>query len=134
MRRQQLDDVEAGRAAHRIIDVDEGYRASGGGEDGEQYPTRLGRPTITVHLLRKTRPEVVTWARRITPAYSELQVPIHRILKIDNLPSIPRNILEDHTEKWTHWKRMGTKVFLVPNGGQICVGLSYSRKYGLLFE
>jgi len=133
-RRQQLDDMEAGRAAHRIIDVDEGYRAAGGSEDGEQYPTRLGRPTITLNLLRRTQPDIVTWARRKTPAYSELQVPLHRILKIDHLPRLPRDVLDAHTENWTHWKRMGTRVLVVPAGGRICQGLHYSRKYGLLFE
>jgi CRISPR-associated endonuclease/helicase Cas3 len=133
-RRNALDDVEAGRAAHRIIDVEEGYRAGGDGEDGEQYPTRLGRPTITIHLLRKTEPEVVTWARRKTPAYSELQVPLHRLIAIDNLPRIPDDIFAAHTEKWTHWKKRGTRVFLVPKDGRICAGLRYDRKYGLLFE
>ncbi|MFG6572296.1 CRISPR-associated helicase Cas3' [Sulfitobacter sp. 1A13353] len=133
-RRNALDDVEAGRAAHRIIDVEEGYRAGGDGEDGEQYPTRLGRPTITIHLLRKTEPEVVTWARRVTPAYSELQVPLHRLLAIDNLPRIPDDVYAAHTEKWTHWKKRGTRVFHVPKDGRICAGLRYDRKYGLLFE
>jgi len=133
-RRNALDDVEAGRAAHRIIDVEEGYRAGGDGEDGEQYPTRLGRPTITIHLLRKTEPEVVTWARRKTPAYSELQVPLHRLLAIDNLPRIPDDVYAAHTEKWSHWKKRDTRVFLVPKDGRICAGLRYDRKYGLLFE
>lgn len=133
-RRNALDDVEAGRAAHRIIDVDEGYRAGGDGEDGEQYPTRLGRPTVAIHLLRKMDPDIVTWARRKTPAYSELQVPLHRLLSIDNLPRIPDDIYEAHTEKWTHWKKRGTRVFHVPKDGRICAGLRYDRKFGLLFD
>ena len=133
-RRQAQGDIEDGRAGHRVISVDEGYRAAGGGADGEQYPTRLGRPTITLNLLRHYEPRIVTWARRKSPAYSEVSAPLHRILDLEDLPEIPVEVLDQHREHWTRWKRIGTRVMHVPQGGRICTGLTYSRKFGLLFE
>ncbi|KUR78668.1 CRISPR-associated helicase Cas3 [Novosphingobium sp. FSW06-99] len=134
---QEADGERMARASHgrqNVIKLGEGYRGGGGGEDDREYPTRLGRETRTLLLLR---PDHTPWAQEAgasmieREALSEVSVAASRLRGL-NLPGGDDPAWRALTADWPGWRRASVTPCVVGDDGVIVPGLRYRADTGLI--
>ncbi len=102
----------------------------------ESFPTRLGKPQVTLLLARDRGDGLIPWAetddKARALALSEVQMSRQRH---DGLPFFPDQDLPKVVLfkcDWPKWKQDSTIVAVVDNGGKICEKLYYDADTGLL--
>ncbi|WP_184154835.1 CRISPR-associated helicase Cas3' [Amaricoccus macauensis] len=126
----------AGLARLNIVKIAKGYREGGGANDDRDYPTRLGRPTRALLLVRRTPAGLSPWAEAASRAEAELLSEVSaRETRFRGLalPDQSAPEIAAFTADWPEWKRAGLTVCPVGENGGICEGLRYDPRRGLLF-
>jgi len=135
----EADGERMARASHgrqNLIKLEDGYRGGGGGEDDREYPTRLGRETRTLLLLR---PDHRPWAQDPgasaveREALSEVSVAAARLRGLA-LPGGDDPAWRALTADWPAWRRASVTPCVVQDDGMIVAGLRYRPDTGLIFS
>lgn len=133
----ETERIGNGYAAKRLsdgllIDLTRDYRGNADGwADDRDFPTRLGQPTRTLYLCRRTKSGIKPWAGPDTAdALSEVQASEYRLSKLP-LPDQSNPEIEQLKSTWPEWKRESVAVCPVAADGAICDGLTYDATRGL---
>ena len=102
--------------------------------DDEQYPTRLGRPQITLRLARRDGERLTPYAGAGRFGWQMSEVEISRA-RYEKLVGVDQEApaIAGLKKDWPEWKRAQVILAPVGEGGAICEGLRYSRDEGIVF-
>lgn len=126
LRQEGQDAAAVTHAGQNLIDWPAGYRAGAAGAGDAEYPTRLGRPQMSLVLMRDGAP----WSGGAWDAdacqLSQVQASAIRLSRLP-LPEAPPPNLPEALQR-------GHRFVPVGEGGEICHGLRYDAAFGLIFD
>lgn len=127
--------AEAGQAHHHTLNPLYGFAAEENIFSDESFPTRLGKPQMTLILTRRSPAGLVPWATDPWPvraqALSEVQMSLVKYKKsgLEAAQGAPE--ITAFTQDWKDWERATRAVAVVGDDGRICDGLCYDGEVGL---
>ena len=121
-----------------LIDPHEDYAQPGMQSvfDDEEFPTRLGEPQITLALARYNGETLEPYAgeRGLSGwALSEVQLARWRYERLSGIDQ-ETPAIQAVRKEWPKGRKRHVLIAPVAESGEICEGLIYSDKYGLLLE
>ncbi|RMD48490.1 MAG: CRISPR-associated helicase Cas3' [Alphaproteobacteria bacterium] len=127
--------AERAQAGHNVIAWEQGYRCGASGADDDVYPTRLGRPQLTLVLARREGGTLVPWTGGAWAVencqLSEVQASKARLEKLA-LPDQEAPEIAEIRATLPGWLA-ATRVFCpVGENGAIAPGLAYDSERGLI--
>ena len=137
--RMGLGYAQANLGSQNLINFSDDYRWGAQSTDDQVYPTRLGRPTRTLVLVRRSAAGLEPWAGTggASPfepwMLSDVRADRRRLDRLA-LPDQTAPEIARLTEEWPQWRRDSVTICPVAEDGTICEGLSYHPELGLLFE
>ncbi len=128
--------ADAGLARNNVVDGSAGYLNGTGDAVGNDalFPTRLGKPQVTMVLARRDGGHLIPWAAEEDPAiaWALSEVSASRARFVCHLPDQDQPEIRAVKESWPAWRRKACPICVVDEGsGVIGDRLLYDKELGL---